>query len=201
MKKIEAQPVINFFKMLNAFQRVYRASYMPGENRKENDVEHSYTLALLSWYIIDAFGLDLDKDKAIKYALVHDIPEVYAGDTQAFSTDAQLLNSQKEREKVARRKLKKDFPEAKAIHEEIEKYEARQDPESIFVHALDKAHPVLIELLQDGRTIKEEKLRYAQAVSLKRKTTAASQEISDLLEQLIAILDKDKKLYFGEFTD
>ena len=201
MHKIQAGKVIEFFKMLNAFQRVYRVGYVPGEDRKENDVEHSYTLGLLAWYIIEAFDLKLDKDKALRYALVHDLVEVYAGDTHAFSKNAGHLNSQKEREAAAQKRLAAEFPEVKSIHDHIEAYEARQDPESVFVHALDKVHPVLIEILQDGRTVKEEKLGYTEAVSLKRRVTAASPEIKDLLEQLIAILDKDKKLYFGELTD
>lgn len=201
MKKIESEPVIKFFTLLNKFQRVYRTGYMPGEDRKENDVEHSYTLALLAWYAIDAFELNLNKEKAIMYALAHDIPEVYAGDTNAFSNDPILLQTQKEREEAAQGRLSSEFPEAKTIHQTIENYEKRQDPESIFVHALDKVHPVLIEIIQDGRTIKEEGLQYSRAVELKRRVTADSPEVSNLLEQLIALIDKDKERYFGKFID
>ena len=201
MKKIEAEPVLKFFTLLNKFQRVYRTGYMPGEDRKENDVEHSYTLALLTWYIIDAYELNLSKEKAIMYALAHDIPEVYAGDTNAFSNDSVLLESQDIREEAAREKLRIEFPNAPTIHKTMEDYEKREDPESIFVHALDKVHPVLIEMLQDGRTIKEEGLGYSRAVTLKRKVTAASPEVADLLEQLISLIDTDKERYFGEFID
>ena len=174
---------------------------MPGEDRKENDVEHSYTLALLAWYIIDALALDLSKEKAIMYALAHDIPEVYAGDTNAFSNNPELLQTQDTREAEAREKLRNEFPDAPTIHNTMEDYEKRQDPESIFVHALDKVHPVLLEIIQDGRTIKEEGLGYTRAISLKRKVTAASPEVSDFLEQLIALIDTDKKRYFGDLID
>ncbi len=201
MKKMESELVIKFFTLLNKFQRVYRTGYMPGEDRKENDVEHSYTLALLAWYAIDAFKLNLNKEKAIMYALAHDIPEVYAGDTNAFSNDPELLRTQTEREEVAQGRLNSEFPEAKTIHETIKNYGERKDPESIFVHALDKVHPVLIEIIQDGRTIKEEGLQYSRAVELKRRVTADSPEVSDLLEQLISLIDKDKERYFGKFID
>jgi putative hydrolase of HD superfamily len=200
MKKIDAKPVIDFFKMLGDLQKVTRTSYVPGEDRKENDAEHSYTLALLAWYIIDVFDLDLDKDKAILYALAHDIPEVYAGDTMAFSKDPDVLATQDEREEKARKQLSENFPEITDLHTTMEQYEKREDPESVFVHALDKIQPVLVEYLQDGRAIKENNLTYSETVALKRKVTENSPEISDLLEQLIALMTKDKKRFWGELT-
>jgi putative hydrolase of HD superfamily len=201
MKKIAAPKVIEFLEMLHALQGVVRVMHVPGEDRHENDIEHSYLLAMSVWYAIDFFEIPLNRDKAIRYALAHDMVEVYAGDTYVFSKDPEALINKKIREKEARRKLSDKFPEASAIHEAIERYEDQSDPESIFVRAFDKLMPVLTNYVQDGRTIKENKVSFSQIVNLKRATTASSPEVSDLLEQIIELLDKDRERFFGELTD
>lgn len=182
-------------RMLHSFQRIERVVPVPGEDRYENDAEHSYFLAMSVWHAIDTFELPLDRDKAIRYALAHDLPEVHAGDTYVFSKDA--LAGKKERETAARKKLKEDFPTIPDMHEAMEAYERQTDPEAVFVRALDKLLPVMT-YLQDSRTLKERGTSFSEFVELKRRTTASCAEVSDLAEQLIALFDQDRARYFGE---
>jgi putative hydrolase of HD superfamily len=200
MEELDLQKVINFYKLLNGFQRVVRVGHVPGEDRHENDVEHSYTLAMTAWYVIETFKLDLNVDKAIRYSLIHDLVEVYAGDVDAFTKNPELLEKKHEKEKEAMEKLAVEFPEALGIHTLIDQYETRNDPESVFVHALDKLMPFINQYVQDGRTIQSEGLSYSQVVTQKREKTSKSPEITKLLEQLISLVDKDKKRFFGDLT-
>lgn len=103
--------ILNFTGMLDAFRLVERVIYVNGADRMENDSEHSYNLAMLAWYIADAEALDMDKDLILRYALVHDIAEVYAGDTYIYSTDEALLESKSERERAALLRLEGEFPD------------------------------------------------------------------------------------------
>ena len=104
------QDLIAVQKLINDFAKVKRSVYMPESDDYENDVHHSFSLALLAWQIHDKLNLDLDVAKILKYALVHDLVEVYAGDTHAFSTAAgrkrKLL---KEAESL--KKLRQEFAE------------------------------------------------------------------------------------------
>lgn len=65
--------------------KVDRNHHILGSDRAENDVEHSYSVAILCWYLNDKLKLNLDIAKVLKYALVHDFPEVYAGDVNTFA--------------------------------------------------------------------------------------------------------------------
>src|SRR5687768_18319751 len=66
-----------------------RNHYLAGTGRRENDIEHSFTVALLCWYIHDRYKIDLDITKILKYALAHDFVERYAGDVNTYaSTEA-----------------------------------------------------------------------------------------------------------------
>ena len=63
--------ILSFTKLLNKFQDVKRTIYHQGKDTSENDVEHSYQLAMLAWYISDSNSLDLNKSLLIEYALIY----------------------------------------------------------------------------------------------------------------------------------
>lgn len=198
MKRIEADKIIGFIQMLHRLQGVTRVMHVPGEDRYENDLEHSYILAMAAWYAIDTFDLPLDRDRAIRYALAHDVPEVHAGDTYVYSKDAAALESKKQREADARKKLAEEFPTVPGMHEAMEGYENGVDKEAVFVRALDKTMPLITNYVQDGRTIKTEGVTFAQIAELKRRTTEPCPEVRDLAEQLLAIFNADQKRFFGD---
>lgn len=56
-KQPNFQRVAEFVKILHDLQAIERLIYAPDLVRKENDVEHSYHVAMLSWYLINAFDL------------------------------------------------------------------------------------------------------------------------------------------------
>lgn len=56
--------------------------------RRESVAEHSWRLALLAFWVRDAFP-DLDMDKVIAMCLIHDLGEAFTGDIPVFDkTDA-----------------------------------------------------------------------------------------------------------------
>lgn len=200
MQKIDVNQVNAFVEMLHTLQGVKRVVHVPGEDRMENDLEHSYILAMAVWYAIDTFKLPLNRDTAIRYALTHDMPEVYAGDTYIFSKDPELLAGKKKREAEAREKLREVFPTVPSMHEAMDIYEHQTDDEAVFVRAFDKLMPLFANYFQDGRTFKYEKVAYTQLLENKRATTAKSPEVQDLLEQIFALFDQDRARFFGELT-
>ena len=149
MTKLEN--VLRFVDLLNKYRAVKREIFVNAENRLENDVEHSYQLAMLAWYLAEFDKLSLDKNLLIKYALVHDLVEAYAGDTFAFA-DKGLKLEKIEKERRAIDQLKQEFPEFKELHELIYKYEERADSESNFIYALDKLQPTLNIYMDGGRS-------------------------------------------------
>ena len=113
-----------------------------GKKSAESDAEHSYQLAMFVWYLNEIHHNGLDADLLIKYALVHDLVEVYAGDTDSLISSS-LISTKAFREKRALVKLEKelkDFPEILNI---IHDYEGRINPESRFVYVVDKLIPFI----------------------------------------------------------
>lgn len=139
--------LFNFIKLLHTFQRVTRQVKIKRRNEYENDMEHSYQLAMVVWYLAQRSKLPCNQELVLKYALAHDLVEIFAGDTVAFITSKKDQASKDKREKDAGEKLKKEVPDFPALHEIIEKYEKKEDIESKLVFIVDKILPITNEYL------------------------------------------------------
>lgn len=192
------QKLLGFAKILNELQKVERVIRVPGSERWENDVEHSYSLAMLAWYIIESQHLSLDKEKVFSYALAHDLVEIYAGDTYLYSEDKEFLASKPERERLAAERLAGEFPDVPEIHAAIAGYVTKEDPESRFVYALDKIEPVIKIYLDGGRTWKEKKVTLKMAYESKKDKVALSPEIQPYFDEFMEILRKEENKLFSE---
>ena len=62
---------------------------------------------MVSWYLASIENKSLNLEKILKYALVHDLPEVYASDTPLYTSNYGYLKSEKEREINSIFKIKK----------------------------------------------------------------------------------------------
>ncbi|HUC20343.1 MAG TPA: HD domain-containing protein, partial [Candidatus Polarisedimenticolaceae bacterium] len=70
---MQIEQLISYCRLLTQFQQVERQMLVPSGKRNENDIEHSYLLAMTGWYIAATAKLELRQDLVIKYALVHDL--------------------------------------------------------------------------------------------------------------------------------
>jgi putative hydrolase of HD superfamily len=190
--------LLGFSKIINTFQGVERVVRVPETEKRENDVEHSYHLAMLAWYIADSNNLSLDKNLLLRYALVHDFVEVYAGDTYIYSKNKEDHDSKKEREESARLRLEKEFPEFKELHETIVIYEKQESPESRFVYVLDKLQPVFQIYLDGGRDWKKHEVTLSMLIEKKADKALLSIELLPYWEELLLILRNKEKEFFSE---
>jgi putative hydrolase of HD superfamily len=188
--------LLTFAKMLGELQAVERVIRVKGTERWENDVEHSYSLAMLAWYVLDTGKFPLDREKVLRYALAHDLVEVYAGDTYLYTEDKELLESKPERERVAAERLQQEFPELPDMHVAISAYVAKEDAESRFVYALDKIEPILKIYLDGGRTWKEKNVTLTMLYENKKDKVALSPEIQTYFDELMLLLKENKNALF-----
>lgn len=191
------QNILQFMQFLIDFQHIERIAYVQGFHRGENDAEHSYQLAMLARFMVVDNKLSLDIHKVMMYAMVHDLVEVHAGDTFAFTKDETLRASKKEREMAALEQIKKDFPQFTSLTDTIQSYEDGIDAESKFIYALDKVIPDFNTLLgggnyQKNNTTLEELDNHA---GLK---TMVDPFVHDLRQQVRQIITSDPERYFGK---
>ena len=196
MADFPLEKILEFSRLLNKFRLEKRVVRVNGEDRQENDVEHSYQLAMLTWFLIDSGKLKLDRDLAVSYALVHDLVEVYAGDTYIYTKDLKHKESKDEREADAAKRIASEFPEFGELHKLIENYEHREDPESRFVYALDKIQPIINIYLDGGHNWRERSVTLPMLVENKKDKVKLSPEVEKIYNELFAMLkDREKELF------
>lgn len=193
---MELAHILHFTKLLNKFQEVERVVNLPNRERKENDVEHSYQLAMLAWYIAEINFLQLDKNLLIKYALVHDLVEVYAGDTFLYSKKPGDHESKHEREEKARLRIAEEFHEFTELHSAISDYEELKNPESRFIYVLDKIHPVIQIYLDGGKNWKEHNVTLAMLLEKKKDKIHLSHELTLVWDELEKLLTENEDQLF-----
>jgi putative hydrolase of HD superfamily len=146
-------------KIALELSNIQRNHTKPQSNQHENNVEHSFTVALLCWYIASTCKLRLSIEKILLYALTHDIVEIYAGDTNTFaSTEERAAKVTKEREALDQ--LKKEIPNFADLTNTIEMYEQRSDEESKFVWTVDKMQALILADMDDWRPYKTLSISY-----------------------------------------
>ncbi len=144
----ELQKFVNFGKLLKKFNSIKRdLGSIHGEGQFDNDIEHSYRVAMLAWFIVLEYKLKLDVNKVIKYALVHDFVEVFAGDLSIYKNYNQATKEKNEHKSLL--KLKKDYPNQALVWDIVTEYEKRLDDESKFVYVVEKLEPIIVVLLSE----------------------------------------------------
>lgn len=132
-------------QLIANFGGVERALNLPNTQRRENDNDHSFGLALTCWYLQPKIAPTLNLLEIFKYALSHDLVELHAGDTFAFNKAG--MEGKMDREKAAVNQLREEWPDFSELSQYTEGYMNRATEEAKFVKAVDKLlPPIMIEL-------------------------------------------------------
>lgn len=138
-----SEQLVDLIDFLQKFAGIRRTVKIQNREDMENDAEHSYQLAMTAWFIVDQFNLDMNRQRLLEYALVHDLVEVYSGDTDPYLSSEEYLNSKAEREEQALKRIKGEFQNFSSMSQAIHKYEAKGDNEAKLIFLLDKILPVV----------------------------------------------------------
>jgi putative hydrolase of HD superfamily len=175
-------------QFISNFSKIDRMLRMPGSARYENDVDHSFGLALTCWYLAPKIAPELNLEKIFKYSLSHDIVEIYAGDTFIFDK-ADKLASKSDREDAALTQLSNDWPDFSDMVESSRGYKNKIDQEAKFVKAVDKILPLLLVELGEGEVFWN---RHKITIDMMRQnkiTIKVSDHVEPYYEKILTWLD------------
>ncbi|MDD4493926.1 MAG: HD domain-containing protein [Eubacteriales bacterium] len=136
---------IDFITEIDKLKQICRQNAVIGTERRENDAEHSWHMALMA-VLLSEYSTDKNLNilRVIKMALVHDLVEIDAGDTYCYDDKGQL--DKKEREEKAAHRLFNILPadQAKEIMDLWQEFEERKTPEAKFAAGLDRLQPLIL---------------------------------------------------------
>jgi putative hydrolase of HD superfamily len=186
MTRLEKQ--LNFIRELDRLKMVQRQTWLLDASRKENSAEHSWHIAVMAMVLAEyAPHKRIDVSRVVQMLLVHDIVEIDAGDT--FCYDLQARAGQNAREDRAAARLFGLLPEdlAARFHRLRQEFDARQTPEALLAHALDRLQPILHNYHTGGKSWRENGIRRNQ---VEARNAIVAQGAPELWAFIVDLLDK-----------
>jgi putative hydrolase of HD superfamily len=138
------EAVVDFLKEIEKFKTCERTCRTTDTTRAESDAEHSWHLATFLLLLEDELP-EADFPKVLKLALIHDLPEIYAGDTNPYRSD---LTNKEANEKAAADKLFNMLPSTPKLKfkQLFEEYLNQTTIEARLVKSADKLMPLIQNL-------------------------------------------------------
>lgn len=173
---------LDFLLEIDKEKEIYRQTHILGGSRRENDAEHAWHMAIMALVLQEYANEPVDVLRVMKMVLMHDLVEIYAGDTYAY--DEMGKESQRERELAAADKIFGMLPEDqeqefRAIWEE---FEEKKSPEAKFARMLDNYQPLSLNNANQGGDWRAHNVARSQV----EKRNEISKEGSQLMGQVIA---------------
>ena len=111
MERFERQ--VRFILELDKEKNIIRRTHLSGYGRRENDAEHAWHLAAMTWLLSEYANEKFDVAKTMLMVLLHDVVEIDAGDSYAYDPEAQ--KTAHERELAAAERLYHILPEDQGL--------------------------------------------------------------------------------------
>jgi putative hydrolases of HD superfamily len=164
---------------------INRRNRLLNENRAENTAEHSWHSILMAMAFAEEAPAGTDMLKVLKMIALHDIVEIYAGDT--FFYDEKAYVGKFERESEAIEKITNLLPDAEK--EEFKslwfEFENQQTTESVFANAVDQLMPVLLNAENNGLSWTENGVTAEQVRKKMKVIEKASPVLKEVFDSAI----------------
>ncbi|NLV92132.1 MAG: HD domain-containing protein [Firmicutes bacterium] len=184
------QQQLEFIVEIDKLKKVFRQTFLIDKTRRENDAEHSWHLAMMAMVLGEYAPEGTDLSRVIRMVLVHDLVEIYAGDTFAFDD---VGHRDKElRERQAADQLFGLLPaDQKGILRQLwDEYEAQETQEARFARTLDRLQPLIHNYYTDGGTWKKFGVKadrvWPRVDAVAQGSKALGQLAQELVERAIA---------------
>jgi putative hydrolase of HD superfamily len=176
---------IDFIIELDKMKALYRQTYVLNEDRKENDAEHSWHLAVMAFLLAEHANEEVNIAHVMKMVLLHDVVEIDAGDTYCYDTEAN--KSKAEREEKAAQRIYSILPEDQRdeYYALWRQFEERETPESRFATVLDRLQPMLLNYTKHGQAWQEHGICKEQVLARNMPYFDASDDLAELIREVI----------------
>lgn len=190
MTRLEKQ--ISFIIEIDKVKNIFRQTLLADGNRKENDAEHSWHIALMAILLKEYAEEEVDVLKVMTMVLLHDLVEIDAGDTYAYDTVAAA--SKREREVKAADRIFGMLPEDQGSYFRTlwDEFEAYETADAKYAHLLDNFQPLLLNDASGGISWREHEVKKAQIYKRNERIEETSKVVWKKMQELV-----DKNIALG----
>ena len=143
---------LKFSAEIDKMTGIIRRTSLIDRSRRENDAEHSWHIAAMAMLFEEYAKEPVNVPRSVEMCVVHDLIEIYAGDT--FAYDVKANEDKADREKEAADKLFSQLPQeqGKMIRNLWEEFDAMETPDAKYAACMDSLQPFMHNSLTEGFT-------------------------------------------------
>ncbi|MBM3117282.1 HD domain-containing protein [Jeongeupia naejangsanensis] len=158
--------IFAFALELEKLKGILRRNKPIGLDRRENTAEHSWQIAMLAMTLAPEAVRPVNVDRVLKMLLVHDIPEIDAGDVMVY--DAAQRQAAEALELAGAERIFGLLPDdtGKALFALWHDFSHGDDDDARFARAIDRVMPMLQNLNNGGQSWREHGIRVSQVVAM-----------------------------------
>lgn len=167
-------------------KHIFRKAKPIGSDRYENDAEHTWHLTLMAVTLAEhANAPELDLLKTLRMLVIHDIVEIDAGDTFAYDTAG--YEDKQEREEKAASRIFGLLPadQAELFLSLWREFEERSTVEARFANAIDRIHPMLLNVHNHGQSWRENGITLGQVLNKNLQVKDGSDALGAAMEEML----------------
>lgn len=189
-ERLEKQ--LDFIREIDKEKQIFRQTYLADKQRKENDAEHAWHMAVMTLLLSEYSNEKIDVLHTIRMILIHDVVEIDAGDTYAYDENAKL--TQRAREEAAAARIFGMLPEDQATQMLAlwEEFEAGETPEARFARTMDNFQPMMLNDATGGIAWEEHDVVVSKVLKRNERSPRGSKILWDYAKE--NFLEKNVRL-------
>jgi len=175
---------VDFIKEIEKLKSVTRFNRTL-DGRFENSAEHSWQGAIAAMVLQDYYPEKLNMEKVMSMLLIHDLGEIYAGDTWVFDDQKKLHSHDRELESIE--KTMSILPEEKYLNMKNSwlEFEKGQSAEARYARVIDALVPLINHLEVSEVNYNPDQISSDMVLEKKKFIKSESEELWKLTEELV----------------
>jgi putative hydrolases of HD superfamily len=175
---------LEFIYEIDKVKSIFRKSKLFDSTRFENDAEHSWTICVMAVLFKEYSNFDINIEKVLKMLLIHDVVEIYAGDTFLYSNERATAHIN---EDVSAKKIfgMLEADQAEEFYLLWKEFEERKTNEAKYAAVFDRLEPVLQNYKTKGFTWKTNSVKKEMVLDKCKHIEEGSIEIWNVFKQIV----------------
>ncbi|WP_235069720.1 HD domain-containing protein [Turicibacter sp. TJ11] len=182
---------LNFLIEIDQVKNILRMTSIADGSRRENDAEHSWSLAMMAVLFAEYVDDQIDLLKVIKMVLIHDLVEIHAGDTFCF--DEAGMQDKEAREQASADKIfgLLEHDQGQELRQLWEEFESCETLEAEYAAMLDRLQPLIMNYINEGGTWAQHQISVEQVykrnqITLEKGPQVFKDFIHEVIEECVA---------------
>ena len=175
---------VNFIKEIEKLKEVTRFNRTL-DGRFENSAEHSWQSAIASMVLQEYYPEKLNMEKVISMLLIHDLGEIYAGDTCVFDDKNKLTSHERELESINKTLSILPIEKYFTMKNMWLEFEQGHSAEARYARVIDALVPLINHLEVSKPNYNPDNISAQMVLEKKKFIKDESKELWELTEDLI----------------